>query len=112
MLKTHLATSFVTCTGWCEEQSVATIKAVLELKTPINAGLIGIGLDESVLLSGFLASVAKNPLVEIVSHSFYHRSFAGKSVEYQEDDLIKSNEMSNKVLVHTCRVIFSPTWGS
>lgn len=83
--------------GWCEEQSVAAIEAALQLDTPINAGLIGVGLDRSLILADYLGTIADNPLVEIVSHSYYHKSFEGKTVEYQEDDLRLLNKMANKL---------------
>lgn len=86
-----------TLTGWCEEQSKESIQAVLDLNTPINVGLIGIGLDDSELLSEYLASIAENPLVEMVSHSYNHKSFRDKPLEWQEEDLADLNEMSNKV---------------
>ena len=83
--------------GWCEKQSVASIEAVLALDTPINVGLIGDGLDNSALLTDYLASIANNPLIEMVSHSYYHDSFRDKDYEYQETDLELLQDMSNKV---------------
>jgi hypothetical protein len=83
--------------GWCEEQGKAAIEAVLALDTPINLGLIGIGLDDSELLTDFLASVADNPLIEMASHSFQHESFEGQSFDWQAKDLADLNDMSNKV---------------
>jgi hypothetical protein len=88
---------------------VAAIEAALQLDTPINAGLIGVGLDTSLILAEYLGTIADNPLVEIVSHSYYHKSFEGKTIEYQEEDLRLLNDMANKVLYCTvlyCTVLY------
>mmetsp|Transcript_4374 Transcript_4374/g.7465 ORF Transcript_4374/g.7465 Transcript_4374/m.7465 type:complete len:351 (-) Transcript_4374:119-1171(-) len=83
--------------GWCEEQSIAAMETAINLNTPINAGLIGVGLDTSELLVDYLGSIADNPLVEIVSHSYYHNSFEDKTLEYQVNDLKLLNDMANKL---------------
>lgn len=81
---------------WCRDITETVINIFLEEGVAINLGVIGIYLDESPIRS-YLHGLVNNPLVEFVSHSFYHLSFGGRNLSWQENDLHRASIMVNEV---------------
>mmetsp|Transcript_3488 Transcript_3488/g.5439 ORF Transcript_3488/g.5439 Transcript_3488/m.5439 type:complete len:1094 (+) Transcript_3488:90-3371(+) len=76
---------------WCESIARMVIDLFLQKQIPVNLGVLGMHLSQSSDLVTYLQRVSASPLVEIADHSYSHASFAGKSFDWQQNDLASTN---------------------
>jgi hypothetical protein len=82
---------------YCDKLTQTVVDTVTGMNTSISVGLIGEYLDTDEAIDNYLVSMSKNPLVEVVSHSYSHVPYGGESLEWQESDLKSASDMINKV---------------
>lgn len=82
---------------WCEAQVKATVDNFLQVGVPVNVGMIGEFLPDSANMVAYLQGLTWNPLVEFVSHSLLHESYASQTVPWQVNDLNTANNIFQSV---------------
>lgn len=93
---------------WCESIAETVINTFLSKNTPVSLGIVGQYFNEGSTIPSFVSNLASNPLIEITTHSQTHKSFAGKTVTWQRNELRSSMNMINSVTGVIAKTFITP----
>jgi hypothetical protein len=78
--------------------AMTVIDLFLEYDIPLNVGIVGIYLGDDVVLANYLRIVASNPLIEISDNSYSYEDYKGRSLSWQQSDLMSAQSSIFEVI--------------